>query len=74
MSATAPPHLLVPTTFTCSLPLDQTLALLQDIKKLGDNLTMEKRKEGREKRSAKKPAPVIFMAKPDPSECEGGGM
>ena len=74
MSATAPPPLLVPTTFTCSLPLDQTLALLQDIKKLGDNLTMEKRKEGREKRSAKKPAPVIFMAKPDLSECEGGGM
>ena len=71
MSATAPQPLLVPTTFTCSLPLDQTLALLQDIKKLGDNLSMEKR---REKRSAKKPAPVIFMAKPDPSECEGGGM
>ena len=72
MSATAPLPLL-PTTFTCSLPLDQTLTLLQDIKKLGDNLSREKSKQGKEKRSAKKPAPVIFMAKPDPSECEGGG-
>ena len=72
MSATAPLPLL-PTTFTCSLPLDQTLTLLQDIKKLGDNLSREKSKQGKEKRSAKKPAPVVFMAKPDPSECEGGG-
>ena len=65
MSATAPLALL-PATQACSLPLDQTLALLQDIKELGENR--------KEKRSAKKPAPVIFMAKPDPSECEGGGM
>ena len=67
MSATAP---LLPTSFACSLPLDHTLALLQDIEKLGENLSSVKKS----KRSAKKPAPVIFMAKPDPSECEGGGM
>ena len=68
MSANA----LLPTSFACSLPLDHTLALLQDIEKLGENLSSAKK--SKEKRSAKKPAPVIFMAKPDPSECEGGGM
>ena len=68
MSATAPPPPpLLPTSFACSLPLDHTLALLQDIEKLGENLK-------KSKRSAKKPAPVIFMSKPDPSECEGRGM
>lgn len=73
MSGAAPG--LVSAPLACSLPLDITLALLQDIQRLGENLSSVKKSEhSKEKRSAKKPAPVIFMAKPDPSECEGGGM
>ena len=72
MSGPAPP--LVAAPLVCSLPLDIALTLLRDIEKLGENLSSVKKSEhSKEKRSAKKPAPVIFMAQPDPSECEGGG-